>query len=109
MAKGDQLQPKALRDRKREDLVEELLKLRREQFNLRVQQAVGQLTRSDQVRKVRRNIARELIENLIRGHAGLWKRFVEQLHQVIRRGARGNRRRIQTTRMIANQFGDSVT
>jgi large subunit ribosomal protein L29 len=58
MAKGDQLQPKALRDRKREDLVEELLKLRREQFNLRVQQAVGQLTRSDQVRKVRRNIAR---------------------------------------------------
>jgi len=50
-----------------------------------------------------------LIENLIRGHAGLWKRFVEQLHQVIRRGARRNRRRIQTTRMIANQFGDSVT
>ena len=58
MAKGDQLQPKALRDRKPEELVEELLKLRREQFNLRVQQAVGQLTRSDQVRKVRRNIAR---------------------------------------------------
>jgi large subunit ribosomal protein L29 len=58
MAKGDELQAKALRDRKREDLVEELLKLRREQFNLRVQEAVGQLTRSDQVRKVRRNIAR---------------------------------------------------
>ena len=58
MAKGDQLEAKALRDRKSEELVEELLKLRREQFNLRVQQAVGQLTRSDQVRKVRRNIAR---------------------------------------------------
>ena len=40
------------------DLLEQLVALRREQFNLRVQQAVGQLTRSDQVRKVRRNIAR---------------------------------------------------
>jgi len=35
-----------------------MIKLRREQFNLRVQQSVGQLTRSDQMRKVRRNIAR---------------------------------------------------
>ena len=58
MAKRDELQPKELRERKRADLLDELLKLRREQFNLRVQQAVGQLTRSDQVRKVRRNIAR---------------------------------------------------
>ena len=47
-----------LRERKREELLDELLKLRREQFNLRVQQSVGQLTRSDQMRKVRRNIAR---------------------------------------------------
>jgi len=58
MAKRDELQPKELRERKRAELVDELLKLRREQFNLRVQQAVGQLAKSDQVRKVRRNIAR---------------------------------------------------
>jgi large subunit ribosomal protein L29 len=58
MAKRDELQPKQLRERKPAELVDELLKLRREQFNLRVQQAVGQLAKSDQVRKVRRNIAR---------------------------------------------------
>ena len=37
---------------------EELLKLRREQFNLRMQKATGQLARSDQFRQVRKNIAR---------------------------------------------------
>ena len=40
------------------ELSEELLKLRREQFNLRMQQATGQMARSDQVRKVRKDIAR---------------------------------------------------
>ena len=58
MAKGDVMSAHTLRERKREELLDELLKLRREQFNLRVQQSVGQLTRSDQMRKVRRNIAR---------------------------------------------------
>ncbi|MDH3509497.1 MAG: 50S ribosomal protein L29 [Gammaproteobacteria bacterium] len=47
-----------LRDKNREDLVEELMGLRREQFNLRMQRATGQLVRSDQFKKVRRNIAR---------------------------------------------------
>ena len=47
-----------LRQKTREELNEELVNLRREQFNLRMQQATGQLTRSDQFRKVRRNIAR---------------------------------------------------
>jgi large subunit ribosomal protein L29 len=47
-----------LRVKSREELVEELLGLRREQFNLRMQRATGQLVRSDQFRKVRRNIAR---------------------------------------------------
>jgi large subunit ribosomal protein L29 len=32
--------------------------LRREQFNLRMQRATGQLVRSDQFKKVRRSIAR---------------------------------------------------
>jgi len=47
-----------LRGRNREELVEELLGLRREQFNLRMQRATGQLVRSDQFKKVRRSIAR---------------------------------------------------
>jgi large subunit ribosomal protein L29 len=47
-----------LREKNREELVEELLGLRREQFNLRMQRATGQLVRSDQFKKVRRSIAR---------------------------------------------------
>jgi len=39
-------------------LSEELLKLRREQFNLRMQSATGQHARSDQFGKVRKDIAR---------------------------------------------------
>jgi len=39
-------------------LLEELVNLRREQFNLRMQQATGQMARPDQYRKVRKNIAR---------------------------------------------------
>ena len=41
-----------------EALTEELGKLRREQFNLRMQAATGQGTRPDQKGKVRRDIAR---------------------------------------------------
>lgn len=40
------------------ELKEELLKLRREQFNLRMQQGTGQMARSDQFGKVRKDIAR---------------------------------------------------
>ncbi len=40
------------------ELQEELIKLRREQFNLRMQQASGQLAKPDQFRKVRKDIAR---------------------------------------------------
>ena len=47
-----------LRTKNRTELTEELLVLRREQFNLRMQQATGQLVRADQYRKVRKNIAR---------------------------------------------------
>jgi large subunit ribosomal protein L29 len=36
----------------------ELLELRREQFNLRMQHATGQLQKTDQVARVRKNIAR---------------------------------------------------
>ena len=40
------------------ELQEELLKLRREQFNLRMAQATGQATKPDQAGKVKQNIAR---------------------------------------------------
>jgi len=52
------MQAKELRSKGSADLREELLKLRREQFNLRMAQASGQAAKSDQAGKVRRNIAR---------------------------------------------------
>ncbi|MBS1216678.1 MAG: ribosomal protein [Proteobacteria bacterium] len=47
-----------LRQKGAGELREELLKLRREQFNLRMAQATGQAVKTDQAGKVRRNIAR---------------------------------------------------
>ena len=47
-----------LRNKTKDELLEELIGLRREQFNLRMQQATGQMARPDQYRKVRKNIAR---------------------------------------------------
>ena len=47
-----------LQGKSRDELLEELVGLRREQFNLRMQQATGQMARPDQYRKVRKNIAR---------------------------------------------------
>ena len=41
-----------------DQLGDELLKLKKEQFNLRFQQATGQLEKSSRVREVRRDIAR---------------------------------------------------
>jgi large subunit ribosomal protein L29 len=49
---------KQLRGKKAEELNEELLKLRKEQFALRLQRATGQAVKPDQFGKVRRNIAR---------------------------------------------------
>lgn len=47
-----------LRAKSDAELDEELLSLRREQFNLRMQRATGQAPRPDQHGKVRRKIAR---------------------------------------------------
>ncbi len=47
-----------LQGKSKDELLEELVGLRREQFNLRMQQATGQMARPDQYRKVRKNIAR---------------------------------------------------
>lgn len=48
----------ALREKNGQELTDELLNLRREQFNLRMQQATGQLVRPHEYRRVRRDIAR---------------------------------------------------
>ncbi|MDF2097253.1 MULTISPECIES: 50S ribosomal protein L29 [Aquibaculum] len=47
-----------LRAKTSDQLKDELLKLRRESFNLRFQQASGQLENTARVRQVRRDIAR---------------------------------------------------
>jgi len=49
---------KQLRGGKPEELNEELIKLRKEQFGLRLQRATGQPVKPDQYSKVRRAIAR---------------------------------------------------
>ena len=56
-----------LRAKNDEELEQELLGLRREQFNLRMQQATGQLVRPDQYGKVRKDIAR--IKTILRERA----------------------------------------
>ena len=47
-----------LKGKSRDELKEQLMTLRREQFNLRFQQASGQLEKSSRFREVRRDIAR---------------------------------------------------
>lgn len=47
-----------LRQKSAEELNEEMLALHREQFNLRMQHATGQLERSSELKRVRRDIAR---------------------------------------------------
>lgn len=47
-----------LRSKTPQELRAELLNLLREQFNLRMQKATGQLSKPDRVRAVRRDIAR---------------------------------------------------
>jgi large subunit ribosomal protein L29 len=47
-----------LRDKTADQLQDEILKLKKEQFNMRFQKATGQLENTAQVGKVRRTIAR---------------------------------------------------
>lgn len=47
-----------LRSKSADELSDELLKLRKEQFNLRMQKATGQLANQNDFRIVRRSIAR---------------------------------------------------
>lgn len=47
-----------IRDLTADQLRDELIKLKREQFNLRFQKATGQLSNTSRVREVRRTIAK---------------------------------------------------
>jgi len=49
---------KELRGKSAAELTDELLKMRKEQFALRMQRATGPAPKPDQFQKVRRNIAR---------------------------------------------------
>ena len=49
---------KELRSKSDQELRDELNALYKEQFNLRMQKAIGQAARSDQFQKARKNIAR---------------------------------------------------
>jgi large subunit ribosomal protein L29 len=61
------MKAKELRQMSDEQLNEELLKLRREQFNLRLQAVTGQGAKPDQHGKVRKNIAR--VKTILRERA----------------------------------------
>ncbi|MEY3807326.1 MAG: ribosomal protein [Pseudomonadota bacterium] len=47
-----------LRQKSKDELVSMLLDFSREQFNLKMQKGTGQLSKPDQVKKVRRDVAR---------------------------------------------------
>ncbi len=63
------MKPQEVRAMSDDALGEELLKLRREQFNLRLQAATGQGAKPDQFGKVRRDIAR--IKTVLRERVGV--------------------------------------
>ncbi len=49
---------KEIREKEKPQIEARLMELRKEQFNLRMQKGSGQLSRPDQVKSVRREIAR---------------------------------------------------
>ncbi|RUO76877.1 50S ribosomal protein L29 [Idiomarina tyrosinivorans] len=57
-----------LKEKTVEQLQEELLNLRREQFNLRMQAATGQLSQTHMMKQVRRDIAR--VKTILNDKAG---------------------------------------
>jgi len=60
-----------LRKKSVDELGEELVALRREQFNLRMQQATGELSHNHEHRRVRRDIARiKTVLNELQSSAG---------------------------------------
>ena len=68
-----------LRKKSETELAEELLGLRKEQFNLRMQRATGQLSRPDKFEKARKSIAR--IKTLLTEQAQKGQAQKEQARQ----------------------------
>ena len=65
------MEAQELRNKSVDELNEELLALRREQFNLRMQQATGELPQHTQHRRVRKDIARvKTVLNALQREAG---------------------------------------
>ena len=62
---------KELRGKSAAELSDELLKMRKEQFALRLQRATGQAVKPDQFGKVRKNVAR--LKTVLRESAGVKK------------------------------------
>ena len=62
---------KELRTKSAAELADELIKLRKEQFALRMQRATGQTIKPDQFDKVRKNVAR--LKTVLRESAGVKK------------------------------------
>ena len=62
------MKAKELREKSVEELNTELLNLLREQFNLRMQAAIGQLQQSHLLKQVRRDVAR--VKTLLNEKAG---------------------------------------
>jgi large subunit ribosomal protein L29 len=58
MTKEETMKPDDARAMSPDQLSDELLRLKKEQFNLRFQRATGQLENTSRVRQVRRDIAR---------------------------------------------------
>ncbi len=58
MAKRENLKPVDVRAMTESELNDKLVALKKEQFNLRFQQATGQLDQTADVRRVRRDVAR---------------------------------------------------
>ncbi len=58
MAKKDIKTAEDFRAKSADELNDQLLKLKKEQFNLRFQRANGQLEKTDRVRVIRKDIAR---------------------------------------------------
>ena len=52
------MEAQELRNKSVDELNEELVALRRQQFNLRMQQATGEMTQTHEHRRVRKDIAR---------------------------------------------------
>jgi len=94
---------KELRSKKAPELADELVKLRKEQFSLRLQRATGQSPKPDQFTKVRRNIAR--LKTIMREAASAHRRR-EKVSDVPEQPAK--KPRTLTGRVVSNKMQKTI-